>query len=208
MRHFALILPLALLSACGGGGGSTTQDPDPDPPPDPVERNIDPLVAQCGTTVGGTTAAPNTDPAVGDTAGNAEQRGFFSFPHGLIPPGVTIQLAQLQITQTVVNGTPYTEFASLAVDHVDLDGGLDAADHAAGALSSAFGTLPQDASVGVQRTLTVTAQVIDDVANSRGLSSFRLRFVGSPSADAGADNARFELDAAGTAANLRVVYLP
>jgi hypothetical protein len=206
MRHLALILPLALLAACGGGGGGTLTPPPP--PPDPVEINVAPLVAQCGTTVGGTTAAPNTDPAVGDTAGNLEQRGFFSFPHGMIPAGVTIQLAQLQITQTTVNGLPYTDFASLPVDHVSLGGTLDATDHAATALSSAFGTLAHDASVGVLRTLTVTAQVIDDVANSRGLSSFRLRFTGAPNTDNAADNARFELDAAGTAANLRVVYQP
>lgn len=204
MRQLALAASLVLLSGCGGGGGGTVTPP----PPTPVTLDVAPLGAQCGTTVGGTTIASNSDPAVGDTPANTEQRGFFSFPHGTIPGGVTIQLAQLQITQTTVTGAPYTDFPSLVVDHMDLGGTFDAGDHAAAALSSAFATLPHDATQNVLRTVTVTNQLIDDIANTRGISSFRLRFVNAPSADSGADNARFELDATGTAANLHIVYLP
>lgn len=201
MRQLALAASLVLLSGCGGGGGGVV-------PPTPLTVDLAPLAAQCGTTVGGTTFSTASDPSAGDTPANTEQRGFFSFPHGLIPGGVTIQLAQLQITQTTVTGTPYVDFPSLVLDHVDLLGALTEADHAATALSSAFATLPHDATQNVLRTVTVTSQLLDDIANTRGISSFRLRFVNAPNTDSGADNARFELDAPGTAANLHIVYLP
>ncbi|OGV93605.1 hypothetical protein A3B57_00450 [Microgenomates group bacterium RIFCSPLOWO2_01_FULL_47_10] len=107
---------------------------------------------------------------------NLVTRGFVSFDWGSLPAGVTIDQAVLKMYQTSVTGNPYgVGGGSIKVDHLDYGDALENNDYSLAAISSSFGTLSSEASVG-WREVDVTDAVRNDRTNSRSRSQYRLHF--------------------------------
>ncbi|MFM8981239.1 MAG: hypothetical protein ACKOSS_12370 [Planctomycetia bacterium] len=208
MRTPFLASCLVLLAACGGGGGGGGTPP---PPPGPQVIDLPAITAASGWGVAASSALQtNVDPLyAGDMPSNLEARAIVSFGISSIPANAAVTAAELRIVQSVVDGAPYTDFASLEVDSVDIGPGLDAPDLAAGALSSVGALLPFDASLAV-KTVDALAAVLADRIAGRNQTSLRLRFAGSPSADSQADRAGFAMPLGDPAQLpvLRVTYQP
>lgn len=114
-----LLLSASLgLGGCGGGGGSSA---------------VTIAILSTPGLDGFVQASGSVDPistslAAGDSTANAVARFFVSFPLGGIPAGATILSATLEVRQSAVIGTPYSDLGLLVVDHLDYGGVLDAAD--------------------------------------------------------------------------------
>jgi len=102
-------------------------------------------------------------------------RGYLSFDLGSIPSGTTITAATLRLYQKTIVGTPYSG-NSVVVDHVDYGSSLGSEDYALTPLSSAIGTLTNNASIE-WKDLGVTSYVKNDTSSGRSRSQFRIRFL-------------------------------
>ena len=100
--------------------------------------------------------------------------GFCGFDRSTLPAGARVIAAKLRLTQNLVVGTPFESGANVVVDHVDLGADFDETDFGAAALQANIGIISSDASLGI-RELDVTGAVLDDVADGRSRSEFRVR---------------------------------
>ena len=111
----------------------------------------------------------------GDDANNIPYRAVVGFSLAGVAAGAHVTRATLSVEQCAVFGAPYTSLGSLIADHVDLTAGLAGDDYAGHTLTSNIGTVSPNATLGT-KSLDVTTQVAADVAASRAVSGFRLRF--------------------------------
>jgi hypothetical protein len=127
---------------------------------------------------------------VGDSSGNLQTKIFTTFTLPRLPVGSTVDLAVLRGNQNSVAGVPYG-FGALRAVHTS-NAVID--DTAFGATPLAvIGDFSTDTTAGA-KALNVTAQVIDDLANSvaRGnRTQYRLEFATAANANGLADEARF-----------------
>jgi hypothetical protein len=92
--------------------------------------------------------------------------------------GKVVTAATLRMYQEAVTGFPYTSLGDVVVDHGDYSLDLTEATFLNPPLVAAnIGTLPADPTLEY-KTLDVTGAVLDDFANTRGGSEFRLRVTG------------------------------
>lgn len=194
----AVLAPLGLVG-CGGGSGGAG----------PVTIGILSTPALDGYVLAsGTVFNAQTLLAAGDTASGEMARFFVSFPLGAIPPGAQIQSASLEMTQSNVQGTPYTDLGFLVIDHMDYGASLDAPDFGLGALSPAFAVFSSTTALGL-RTLDVTPQLEADIAALRTRSQYRCRFGADTDGNPDDDYVHFNANEAGSEIPVLVVtYLP
>jgi hypothetical protein len=159
---------MTVLSACGGSGdgGSVTIRILGDPA-------LDGIILTDGTAVaaGGGPATGDIDAVVPGVGG----RVLYSFPLGAIPPGATLQSVTLELHQRLVIGTPYATHGVVVLDHLDYGPALDFGDFNLVALAPSFAVASADTTLGM-KSVTVTAQVLADLAAARPNSQYRLRF--------------------------------
>lgn len=165
---------LLALAGCGitdGGGGTT-------------EIYIVPVLRSEGTAVsdvpgGGTTTEILTAPPsqVGIEAGMPARvhRAVYMFELEALPPLGELTSATLYVTQQSVSGNPYGRLGPLVVDHIDAGTDLDPSDFDGGTLESAFATVTTSQAGGTFG-IPIAVQILDDQANGRPRTSFRLRF--------------------------------
>lgn len=127
---------------------------------------------------------------MGDTTTNLQTKTFATFMLPRLPADATLDAATLVGSQTTTVGQPYG-LGSLRVVHVSA-ATIDATAFAAAPLA-VIGDLSTDTSTGTKR-LDVTAQLADDLANSRARgdrTQYRLEFPTSTNTNGVADEARF-----------------
>lgn len=108
---------------------------------------------------------------------NLVTRGFVSFDLSTIPSGATIEQATLRLYQTSVIGDPYgVGGGSIKVDHMDYGSSFENSDYGMSALSTSFGTLSSNATVG-WKELDVADSVRNDLTSSRSRSQYRIHLV-------------------------------
>lgn len=171
MRHLVLNLILAApIALAGCGAGSVFE------PPIVAEMPNVETASGYGYTGGAMFTSDGVLPIhVGDNAGNARRTGFLRFDLSSLPPGATIEDAELRIGQYAVAGAPYATLGSLQVDHVLIGPGLDSGDIVAPALFYNYGTLSASSTLE-EKSLNVTSRVQRDVNDGRTTSDYRLRF--------------------------------
>ena len=195
-----------LVLGCGGGGGGGG--------PTPVTVDLLSSPTQQLSVTAGPPFGSNLH--CGDLDGTAIPgpfRALLTFDLSTLPAGVTVTGAVLKLRQATVDGAPYTDLGNIVVDHVDYGAGLPTQAHyTGGTLANDIGTLSTSDAL-VLKALDVTARVVDDLANTRTRSQFRVRF--SPldtDGDVNLDQANFETAAdlygTGEVPVLTVTYLP
>jgi hypothetical protein len=100
-------------------------------------------------------------------------RQFYSFALAPVPAGSTITKATLTLYLAGSSGDPFSNHGVVVVDHLDYGAALDGGDYALAALHPNIGTITDDITEEY-KSLDVTAEVQDDLANSRTYSQFRL----------------------------------
>jgi hypothetical protein len=207
----ALLAAVPALSGCGSAGGTAlvggqfVQTLDSDPSREGSVFNLgavllgtvktgDTGVAAGVISTGGEGAFVGDVQPLGSNPSNQFQRGFVSFTRAL-PPGATLVSATLELSPITFFGTPdlatlMTTMGNVVADHVDLGAALDATDFAAAALQSDIGTVLTSVTFGAV-FLDVTASVLNDIANARPRSEFRVRFQNLSDNDSGQDSAEF-----------------
>jgi hypothetical protein len=180
MSRATLALLSPLLPACGGGDGGGD-----------IVVNLLGITPREGflSSTGGTATA--VDPFVGDNLLDTALRGFRSFDITPLPAGANIVSAVLQVNRSSVLGSPYANLGNVPVDRVDQGPSLDASDFAAASLSFNIGTLSTSPALGLRQP-DVTARLIDDLANGRLRSEYRLRFDSGTDNDQMSDGALFD----------------
>ena len=167
-RHVLLICVAGLATSCGGGGSGASFSTFAFPSNAFNDGYVttQPAVLRDSVSV-----------AVGwDGLNEFVIRGFYRFLHTGIPAGAKIHSATLWTYQFEVEGDPYAALGGgVVVDHIDMGEELYVEDFDSPALSSAFGVLSTDATLGV-RTLDVKTEVQADVDALRPYTDFRLRF--------------------------------
>lgn len=161
-----LVAPL-IVSGCGGSSGGSL--------PVTVILDGDASLDGFADDAGG---AASTGGFTGDfdsIFAGIGARQFFSFDLTVLPPGITVTQATLQIDQQSIQGTPYATHGVVVIDHLDYGMALDGGDFNAAALQSNVGTISADATIGV-KALDVTANVQADLSAARVNSQYRARF--------------------------------
>lgn len=216
MRHLALPILFALLLmsiGCGGGGGGDEVETlkalilsDPDLDGYALNRE--------GLILGNEIAKPT----VGDLPhpdGQQTYRGVFSFDLDAIPAGATILSADFSVRQIDAAGDPIGLMGTVIADHINMGTPFDPAVFDQFTLEtiedgSGQPIVLSDSAAQGTRTMTVTAQVQNDIAAGRPRSQFRVRgAVDVPDGDAISDLIVFsDGDGAPTSApTLRIVYV-
>ncbi len=127
---------------------------------------------------------------VGDSSGNLQTKSFATFALPTLPANSTVDAATLRANQNSINGAPYA-FGDLAALHTS-NSPIDNAAFVATPLA-VIGAISVDGAAGA-KTLSVTAQLVDDLANraARGdRTQYRLEFATPNNANGIADEARF-----------------
>ena len=170
---FALVVSLALCG-CGGGGGDEEQPGVEDTVAMSVMQDQSGYVVSNGFVSLGTDASVGTIPDAGSTY--LEQRGFLTFDLRFFPAGATVVKAELSTTQLAPTGSPYAQVVNVIVDHIIKNGvGLVPTDFNSQPLSTIV-TPPLSSDAAPElKTVDVTSQVQDDIAQARPLTTFRLR---------------------------------
>ena len=104
---------------------------------------------------------------------SAVTRGFVSFSLSEIPIGVDIIEARLRLNQIKLIGDPFKSGITVKIDHLTYGDSLDDADYGVPALTSGFNVLTSDKNLG-WKSIEVTEQIKNDLANAHSLSQFRL----------------------------------
>ena len=195
----------SLLSACGGGSGQF-EIPEVTPvggnePAATATAPEDELVGDELVRSGPTLTAPGvplmdgriarsvvtnrveffraSEPLAGDLRNLTIYRALFTFDLSGLPEGARVLSARLRLHQTGTSGDPFAgRMEDLRVDHVDTEGFVESDDQElfyGYALETNIGTLSDTPAVGT-RTLSVTAQVRNDVGAGRSTSQYRVYF--------------------------------
>ena len=176
-----LALSLALLAGCGGGGGDDEEQQEQEQEQQfeqqtltlEVDRALSGFLSENGFESSDTDAFVGTIPDIG---GYLEERGILTFDLSSIPANATIVSAELQTLQGAATGTPYAQVVRIIVDHINgVVPGVDFADFNSPPLSVIAAPPLSEDPVEEVKTLDVTAQVTDDMAQNRGESKYRLR---------------------------------
>ena len=195
-RRLALIAFLCAslaFAACGGGGGGD-DDNNGNGNDDPINEdpiNEDPVVTTIqivstpeldGVVFGdnnGDTSRSDLQCAVGDGpfvtgAGSSVFVSYYSFDLTQIPAGATVQSATLSLFNRQIQGNPEAAMALVRVDHVNFGTLFPQVRLGATGLDFAFAQI-DDLNVTGRKNLDATTQVLDDIADGRPRSQFRLR---------------------------------
>jgi len=198
------VLMVLVLAGCGGGGGgpaSMTLEVRAEEPTGPVDNST--LGNWDNTLLGVGEFGP-------DTQVMNNWRGILTFDISQIPPGATIQSAEIVAEQFSVNGNPYAALGSVVVDHIEMGPVMLGTAYdgftVGGPAGLDIGTLADDATLGI-KSVEVTGAVQHQVDVGASLAQFRLRFPIPNSGDVQLDNAFFRgnEDPANTA-RLKVDY--
>lgn len=123
---------------------------------------------------------------------NLITRGFVSFKIPSELQGKTVDKATMRLYQGQVIGAPYTALGNLLVDHVNYGSTLDNSAYAMSALQTSFATVTNNQALEYKDT-DVKDQLIDDLANGRTYSEYRLHFaIEAIGGDLNGDFAYFE----------------
>lgn len=170
-----------------------TKTPSPTPTPKPVSKTV--TVGSNAALDGFESSNGGGNTTVDIRAGrnsNLITRGFVSFAVPSELSGKTVDKAVMRLYQGQVIGNPYTVGGSLKVDHLDYGSTLENADYSDPSLSASFTTLTTTAAVE-WKDVDVKDQLIDDMANGRAYSQYRLHFaIESIGGDVTGDFAYFE----------------
>lgn len=137
--------------------------------------NIDALTQSLGND--GVVVSPPSGAVGKSNFTNAFFRVFASFQLPMLPTGATLEAALLSGVQEATAGSPYTKLGNLKAQHVNF-AQFDANTFAATPLGNVIGDFSTSLTVET-KTIGVTAQVVDDYANSAargGRSQYRLEF--------------------------------
>jgi hypothetical protein len=89
--------------------------------------------------------------------------------------GKTVDSASMRLYQAQIVGSPYTVGGNLMVDHVNYGSTLDNSAYTLTALSQSFATLTGNPVIEF-KDVSVKDQLIDDLANGRANSQYRIHF--------------------------------
>jgi hypothetical protein len=171
VRGTLLVVLAAAPISCGGGGGGDEE----------TETVVLAGVAELdGESRGGGFDNASLGLLVGNLgivgAPGIEIRAFAAFDLSPLPPGARVVSAAVTLFQAIITTVdPYPPRGPVLLDHVNLQGALDAGDFDGGTLTLNLGILSTDATLG-PKTLEVGSAVQADLDAGRTVSSFRLRF--------------------------------
>lgn len=179
VRRAAGAVVLLMAVACGGGGGGGEP-----PVVEPPITQRDGLTIQSSGGLDG--FAKSTDEAstqsgmiVGDidtpALSNIGCRGLLSFELSLLPAGVTIVEASLDVYHVSTAGSPFGNHGVVVAFHADYGGSITGADYNCTLLPAGAVVVSQSVVPG-HRIVDVTNAVRDDYASGRARTQFRLEF--------------------------------
>jgi hypothetical protein len=179
------VIGLLVIGGCGAGAATETPQPTQQPHVDPLPNPFGMEVLSTAELDGvvrsdGTFDASGDPPVTGDLDGYINGLGarqFFSFDFSDLPAGARVVGANLQLMQSDRINNPYPTHGTVEFEHVDYGPSLDGADYDTPILARVGGLFAPNPN-GNQSALgvTVTAQVLADIAASRTRSQYRLRF--------------------------------